>query len=146
MDCSPPRLLHSWDLPGKNTGVGCYFLLQDIFLAQGLNLGLLHCRQTLYHLRHLDIYCIVLSSVMSGFETPWTAACQAPLSMGFSRQDSWSGVSFPPPGDLPDPGIELMSPESPALAGRFFIIVPPGKSTWIYRFLLSVFSTMFSNV
>ena len=44
--------------------------------------------------------------------TPWTAACQAPLSMGFSRQEYWSGLSFPSPGDLPDPGIE---PGSPAL-------------------------------
>ena len=43
---------------------------------------------------------------------PWTVACQAPLSMGFSRQEYWSGLPFPPPGDLPDPGIE---PGSPAL-------------------------------
>ena len=42
--------------------------------------------------------------------TPWTVACQAPLSMGFSWQECWSGLPFPSPGDLPDPGIELMSP------------------------------------
>ena len=42
--------------------------------------------------------------------TPWTVACQAPLSMGFSRQEYWSGLPFPSPGDLPDPGIEPMSP------------------------------------
>ena len=47
----PTRLLHPWDFSGKNTRVGCHFLLQ-IFLTQGLNLGLLHCRQTLYHLSH----------------------------------------------------------------------------------------------
>ena len=58
------------------------------------------------------------------FVTPWTVAHKAPLSMGFSRHESWSGVSFPPPGGLPDPGI---GPESPALAGRFFTTVPPGK-------------------
>ena len=46
------------------------------------------------------------------FATPWTAAYQAPPSMGFSRQEYWSGVPFPSPGDLPDPGIE---PRSPAL-------------------------------
>ena len=46
------------------------------------------------------------------FVTPWTVACQAPLSMGFSRQKYWSGLPFPPPGDLPDPVIE---PASPAL-------------------------------
>ena len=51
------------------------------------------------------------------FATPWTIACQAPLSMGFPRQEYWSGLSFPAPGDLLDPGIEL---GSPALAGGFF--------------------------
>ena len=56
--------------------------------------------------------------------TPLTAAHQASLSMGFSRQDDWSGLPFPSPGDLPDPGIE---PESPELAGRFFTAEPPGK-------------------
>ena len=59
--------------------------------------------------------------------TLWTVAHQAPLSVGFSRQEYWSGLPFPTPGHLPDAGIEPMSPESPALAGRFFIIVPPGK-------------------
>ena len=43
--------------------------------------------------------------------TPWTAARQAPLSMGFSRQEYWSGLPYPPPGDLPDPRIEPRSPE-----------------------------------
>ena len=47
--------------------------------------------------------------------------------MGFPRQEHWSGLLFPSPGDLPDPGIELASPESPALAGRFFPTVTPGK-------------------
>ena len=53
------------------------------------------------------------------FATPWTVARQAPLSMGFSRQEYWSGLPCPP-GDLPDPGIEPASPASPALAGGFF--------------------------
>ena len=47
------------------------------------------------------------------FVTPWTVAHQAPLSMGFSRQEYWSGLPFPSPGDLPDPGIEPESPASP---------------------------------
>ena len=55
---------------------------------------------------------------------PWTAAHQAPVSMGSSRQEYWSGLPFPPPGDLPDSGIE---PTSPALAGGFFTTEPPGK-------------------
>ena len=50
----------------------------------------------------------------------WTVAHQAPLSMGFSRQDYWSGLPCPPPGDLPDPGFTPASLMSPALAGRFF--------------------------
>ena len=58
------------------------------------------------------------------FATPWTVAHQAPLSMGFSRQEYWSGLPFPSPGDLLDPGIE---PMSPALAGRFFATEPPKK-------------------
>ena len=49
--------------------------------------------------------------------TLWTVACQAPLSMGFSREEYWNALPFPSPGDLPDLGIEL---GSPALAGRFF--------------------------
>ena len=60
----------------------------------------------------------------NSFATPWTVACQAPLSMEFSRQEYWSGLPFPPPGDLPDLGIELVSP---ALAGGFFTTEPPGK-------------------
>ena len=60
------------------------------------------------------------------FAIPWTVACQAPLSMGFPRQEYWSGLSFPSPGDLPNSGIE---PASPGLAGGFFTTEPPGKPT-----------------
>ena len=56
-----------------------------------------------------------------------TVALQALLSMGFSRQEYWSGLSFPPPGDLPNPGIKPASLMSPALAGRFLPLTPPGK-------------------
>ena len=61
------------------------------------------------------------------FATLWTVASQSPLSMGFSKQEYWNGFPYPSPGELPDPGIELVSP---ALAGRFFSLVaaePPGK-------------------
>ena len=54
-------------------------------------------------------------------------AYQAPLSMESSRQEFWSGLQFPTPGDLPDPGIKPTSPESPALAGRFFTTASTGK-------------------
>ena len=59
--------------------------------------------------------------------TLWTVACQAPLSMGFSRQEHWSGLPFPRPADLPDPGIEPVSPASPASSGRLSTTEPPGK-------------------
>ena len=58
---------------------------------------------------------------------PWTVAHQIPLSMGFSRQEYWSGVPFPSPGDLSNPGIEPASLVSPALASGFFTTEPPGK-------------------
>ena len=64
------------------------------------------------------------------FATPWTVACQAPLFMGFSKQDYWSRLSFPPPGDLLDLGME---PRSPALAGVFTKVTwesqPTGKES-----------------
>ena len=69
----------------------------------------------------------VLSHVQL-FDTPWTAAHQAPLSMGYPMQEHWSGLPFPPPGDLPDPGIKLTSPVSPALAAGFFATAPPRKT------------------
>ena len=50
----------------------------------------------------------------------WTAACQSPVSTGFFQQEYWSGLPSPPPGDLLNPGLELVSLASPALAGRFF--------------------------
>ena len=65
--------------------------------------------------------CLVMSN---SFVTPWTVAQQAPLSMGFPRQEYCNGLPFPSPGDLPDPGTEAVSP---ALAGIFFTAEPPGK-------------------
>ena len=59
------------------------------------------------------------------FATLWTVAYQVPLSMGFSRQEYWSGLPFPSPGDLPNPGIKPTSPESPTLADRFSTNAPP---------------------
>ena len=65
---------------------------------------------------HVQLYAI-----------PWTVACQAPLSMEFSRQEYWSGLPCPPSGDLPDPGIKLESPVSPALQADSLPNYPPGK-------------------
>ena len=66
------------------------------------------------------------------FATPWTVAHQALLSMEFSGQEYGSGLPFPSPGDLPDLGIESASLRSPALTGRFFTSVPPGKPSRHY--------------
>ena len=60
------------------------------------------------------------------FMTPWTVACQAHLSTGFSQQEYWTWLPFSSSGNLSNPGIKPMSPASPALGGRFFTTVPPG--------------------
>ena len=76
---------------------------------------------------HLAV-CVCTQSLshVQLFATPWTIAHQAPLFVGFSRQEYWSGLSFPLPGDLPNPGI---NPMFPALAGRLFTTEPPCKAT-----------------
>ena len=68
-----------------------------------------------------SMYHARLLSRVPLFVTAWT------LSMGFSRQEYWSGLPFPPPGDLPDPGIKPTSLEAPSLAGEFFTTEPPGN-------------------
>ena len=66
--------------------------------------------------------------------TPWTIAHQAPLCMGFSRQEYWSGLPCPPPGDLPYPGIKPVSLRSPALAGGFFTISATWETQYYYYY------------
>ena len=61
--------------------------------------------------------------------TPWTVACQAPLSMGFSRQEYWSGLQFPSPGDLPNSGMESGSSK---LQADSLLSEPPGKGPLVY--------------
>ena len=60
--------------------------------------------------QRFQMCCAQSLSRVQLFETPWTVACQAPLFMGFSRQECWSGLPFPTPGDLSNPGIEPTSP------------------------------------
>ena len=105
------RLLCPWNSPGKNTGVGCQSLLQRIFPSQGLSLSLLHCRQILHLLNHHQLEWVAISfsnawkwkvevkllSHVRLLATPWTAAYQGPPSMGFSRQEYWSGLPLPSP-------------------------------------------------
>ena len=64
--------------------------------------------------------CLCVVSLVRLFVIQWTVVCQTPLSMGFSRQEYWSRLPFPPPGDLQNAGIESMSLVSPALADGFF--------------------------
>ena len=68
----------------------------------------------------------------------WVVTCQAPLSMGFFRKEYWSGLPFPSPGNLPNPGTVPASLASPVLSGRFFTTVPPGKPVcyfYTYKFV-----------
>ena len=67
-------------------------------------------------MKHLTVITAGIENVLSHLcVTPWTIACPAPLSMGFPRQEYWSGLPFPPPGNLPNPGIKPTSPASPEL-------------------------------
>ena len=93
----------------------CHYLWNNLCWGYGWS-------ETLY------ILCTVLRcfSCVWLFATLWTVPCQAPLSMGFSRQEYWSGVPCPPPGDLPDLGVQAASLASPALADRFFTT----NATW----------------
>ena len=87
--------------------------------------GLLNCMQILYQLSYQGVSEWVKSlSRVQLFATPWSVAHQAPPSMGFSRQEYWSGLPFPSPGDLPNPGIE---PRSPILQADALTSEPPGK-------------------
>ena len=71
--------------------------------------------------------CVCVCSVTLDSATLWTVACQTPLSMGFFGQEYWSGLLFPPPGDLPNLGIEHTSPESPTLQADSLPAKPLGK-------------------
>ena len=77
------------------------------------------------------LLCAQLLSRVRLFATPWAIAHQVPLSMVFSRQEDWSELRFPPPGYLPNSGIDPVSPASPALAGGFFTTEPPGKPNFV---------------
>ena len=72
------------------------------------------------------------------FAIPWTRACQAHLTMGFSSKKYWSGLLLPSPGDLSDPGIELVSP---ALVGKFFTTEPPEKPSVSFIYIEKMFAS-----
>ena len=133
----PTRNCHPWDSPGKNTRVGCHFLIQCMKVNSESEVALLCptlCDPTdcslpgssihgIFQARVLEWVAIAFSishfSCVQFFVTRWTVVRQAPLSMGFSRQEYWSGLPWPPPGDLPTQG-------SPALGGGLFTT----SATW----------------
>ena len=108
------RWVHSGDLIHKNVTVVKNFKGVKVFLLYPSKLF------------ERKWKCSSLSCVQL-FVTPRTVACQASLSMEFSRQESWSGLPFPAPGDLPDTGIKYVSLMCLALAGGFFTTLPSGK-------------------
>ena len=120
------QILNHWAplVPGKSLSCLCsilwwwWLLFRDLWLFPGLPAD------------HLSPFlaCVCLGELSRAplFATPGTAAHQAPLSMEFSRQEYWSGLPFPSPGDLPSPGIKSVSLRSPALSGGFFTT----RATW----------------
>ena len=113
--------------------MGCHFLVQRIFPIQGSNLCLLHWQADSFSTesprkpQRMECACVLSCfSCVQLFVTQWTIAHQAPLSLGFSRQEYWSGLPCPPPGDIPDPELKLAPFTSPAQAGRFFT----ASATW----------------
>ena len=130
----PHGLYSPWNPPGQNIGVGSLSLLHGIVPTQGWNPGLLHCRQILYQLSHkgspriLEWVAYPFSSGSSQPRNQTGVSCIAGDQLSYqgspSRQENWSGLPFPYPGDLPDPGIE---PRSAALQADSLLTEPPGK-------------------
>ena len=153
MDCSlPGSLLHPWHFPVKSTGVGCHCLLRrSSSIYSNFNLNSVQPKTNdsivinpkmsltivIYEVNSLIshsfwisfvlrcVLCALLLSRVQLFVTPWTVACQSPLSMGFSRQEDWNGLPCPPPEDLPNTGTE---PRSPTLRADPLLSELPGKT------------------
>ena len=133
--------------------MGSHSLLQGIFLTRGSNPGLLRCRQILYHLCSGPGGSGLVAKLCLTLVTPWTVTCQTLLSMGFSRQEYWSGLSFPPPGDLPNMGIRSGSSALKAgflptelqgklcIAGSYFTVCALSvllcKNSWFHFILIT---------
>ena len=139
-ELQPTRVLCLRDFPGKNTGVGCHFFLQGIFPTQGSNSRSPALRSDALPSelpgkpRWFQKVKVKSLSRVRLFAIRWTVAYQPPSSMGFSTQEYWSGLPFPSPGDLPDPGIE---PKSPTLRADALTCEPPGKSKWYQKRLVN---------
>ena len=99
----------------SDQGRDCYLLCVHVNVCVCVSVSVCVCMCMLSLFSHVQL-----------FATPWSVALQTPLSVGFSRQEYWSGLPCPPPGDLPDSGIEPMSLMPPALAGGVFTT----NTTW----------------
>ena len=119
IDGSPPGSPRPWDSPGKNTGLGCHFLLQCMKVKSESEVA---PKGREYKIprsgRHLILCAQLCLTLCDPVECSWPA----PLSIGFPRQEYWSGLPFPPPGDLPDLGIEPMSYLSPILQEDYLLL------------------------
>ena len=104
----------SCDFIGKSSKLLKYFLMQ---ISKGIPSDVFNKQES----------CAPSLSHVCLFVTLGTVPCQAPLSLEFFKQEFWSGLPFPPPRDLPDPGIQPVSPDSSTLAGGFLTTLPPGK-------------------
>ena len=138
----PTRLLCPWDSPGKNTGVDCHFLLQCMkwkVKVKSLSRAWLLATPWTAAFSNAWKWKVKVKSLCHVWllATTWTGAYQAPPSMGFSRQEYWSGVPLPSPGNLLSPGIK---PGSPAFQADTLTSEPPGKPPIvlvnIYNFLV----------
>ena len=114
-------------LPSLETILGfIYSLCFILFIYLIIPLSWIFHWHFLFQCVFVCVYvCVISRSVLSDYL--WPLACQAPLSMEFSRQEYWSELTFSTPGDLPKPGIKSASLASPALAGGFFTAVPPAS-------------------
>ena len=118
----------------SNYRIRCYIYIFLSFFGGGL-LG--RCVGKVRKRKFSAVLLFSHSVMSNSFVTPWTVACQAPLSMGFPRKEHWNGLPFPSPGDLPDPEIEPeIEPVSPDLAGGFFTTEPLGKLSLLCGSLL----------
>ena len=120
------------------------YVSQCIFV-QGTNLRLMELQNLLPPGSSL-VVCMLSCWVASHSLRPNGLVHRAPLSMELSRQEYWSGLPFPTPGAVPDPGIEPLSPSSPVVAGEFFTTAPPGKASLLslpanYQLMVSTTST-----
>ena len=123
---------HLWALPSTQRVMMHFWITQ--YFSEAWFLGVIEISfECMYIILFYQITSCDLACVLSHFSrawlfaTPWTVAHKASLSMGFSRQECWSGLPFPTPGDLPDLGIKPTSPVSPASASRFFTTEPLEK-------------------